>query len=84
MTHQQLLQALDINPDQRGEGEMIYPLPDLTRAGIRQRLGYPKEAELGADGRMLLIYPIDGGRAMIAGYERDGVITRGMVYISMP
>jgi hypothetical protein len=40
---------------------MIYPVPHLTHAGIRQRLGYPKEAELGAGGRMLLIYPIVGG-----------------------
>ena len=82
MVYQQLLEALDIGLDERGTGSaMIYPLPDLTRAGIVQRVGTPFQADLGEGGAIVLLYVVEGGRALIVGQENNGVITRGIVFI---
>jgi hypothetical protein len=84
MTYRQLLQAMAVEPPGAPDGDIIFPLPDLTRAQIIARLGEPAQAEVKPNGRTILVYVVDGGgKVLIAGTERDGVITGGMLYIGL-
>ena len=83
MTYRCLLDALQIDPAERADSDVVYPMPELTPGGIVQRLGRPAQTEFGPQGRTIFIFPIEGGKALVVGYLRDEIMTRGMVYIDL-